>query len=145
MFGIFKRKRNLDTNQEVVVKKEQEKEQEVVSSEFNYYIKNDLKVCYNLGVGDEVIVVSNEPNGVFRAVISRFDRITKARKIIPIVDDGTKEYMTMGILIPFDQEMYDKLISLSTDVSAWNYISPSWCQSGRGTQYRKTENSIYKF
>jgi|VirMetMinimDraft_7_1064189.scaffolds.fasta_scaffold07690_8 hypothetical protein len=115
----------------------------VTNKEFNYYIKNDLKVSYKLGIGDRVIIVSNEPNGVSCGTLIRFEEISKAKNIVPLVqEDSGETYMVMGTLLPFDQEMYDILLPLSTDHSAWNYVSPSWVQLTDSTVYRNTENSI---
>ena len=112
-------------------------------SEFHYYIKNDLKVSYRLGVDDRVIIVSNEPNGVSCGTLLRFEEITKAKSLIPIVEeDGGETFMVMGTLIPYEEELYNTLMGLSKDHSAWNYVSPSWVQLSDSTVYRKTEDSI---
>lgn len=120
---------------------------DVQVQEFYYHIKNDLKVTYPLRPGDEVISVSNNIDGVSRGTLLRFTRITMAKNIVPIVryENDETEYICMGTLIPFDDEMYDTLKELESrgDSSAWNYVSPSWCQID-GEKFREKKNSIRK-
>jgi hypothetical protein len=113
------------------------------TSDFHYYIKNDLKVSYKLGIGDRVIIVSNEHNGVSCGTLISFEEITQAKNIVPLVkEDNGETFMVMGTLLPLDQEMYDILLPLSKDHSAWNYVSPSWVQLSDSTVYRNQEDSI---
>lgn len=132
-FNFFKKKNKVNNEKvdEII-------EEEVTSDVFHYHKDNDIKISHTLKIGDRVIVISNEPNGVMSGELVNFDRITKARNIVPIVkgDLDDKFYMPFGLLLPFDQEMFDKLMSLSSDKSAWNYLAPSWAQCENGQKFR---------
>lgn len=130
-FNFFKKKKKKDIKVEEI-------EEEVSEDIFHYHKDDDIKVSNTLKIGDKVIVISNEPNGVFSGELVNFDRITQARNVVPIVksDIDEKFYMPFGLLLPFDQEMFDKLMSLSNDKSAWNYLAPSWAQCENGQKFR---------
>lgn len=125
---------------------EEEDDVIITKQNFSYFIKNDLKVTYDLIVGDRVILVGNEKDSVTRGYIKEYMTITQAKNIVAVVtdEDTDVDYIAMGILIPYDEEMYDKLISLSSTYSAWNYVSPSWTQIKKdGSKvFRSTEDSL---
>ena len=112
---------------------EQESEQEELVTEhnFHYFKGNDEKVVYTLKIGDKVISVGNEKGSLDIAHIVGFDRITMAKNIVPIIrtEDG-KDLMALSTLIPYSDDMYNKLRELCdrNDLSHWNYIAGSWCQ-----------------
>lgn len=140
LFNLFGNKRKDD---QVAVA--QEEDPIVLEKEFHHYKDNDVEVNYTLKVGDDVISVSNEPYSVKKGVIVRFEAITKARNIVPIVEyEGEGEFMCLSTLLPFDQEKYDFLLDLSKDGShsAWNYVSPSWAQLSTGKIFRETKDSV---
>lgn len=142
MFSIFKKKVILP----VVAVKETKK---IITEDiFDYYIENDKKVSYPLYIDSRIIMVNNQINSLKKGIIVSFKTITLAKNIVPIVkyDGDDNEYMCLATLLPFEENMYNLLQELNSrnDLSAYNYISPSWIQSHKGEIFKQTKDSLYK-
>lgn len=74
--------------------------------------------------GSKCIVVGNEIDPVFSAEILYFEDWGKPHQMpLPIVrkDDDGKEYLSMGIVLPYDKELMDKL-NLLPQPERWNLV-----------------------
>lgn len=92
----------------------------------NQEVEKFRKVELNYPVGQEVIVVGNSPSlrtndSVLVATVVGYDEM--GSNIFPILENSKKEkFMTMGKIIPFDQNRYNTLKKL-TWWEQWNAVS----------------------
>lgn len=102
---------------------------------------NDQEIVLEIGM--RVLNRSNEPDDLMICKIIGFEdfggKVHGGGGAFPIIVDekDSKEYVTMGIVIPYSDELYNKLIKMKS-IEQYNYLSPAHCQisSKYGIKYK---------
>lgn len=104
-----------------------------------------------LYVGDKVLVRSNEPDAIWTGIITKWENWGKPdQEPFPIIRDyfTNKEFLCMGIIIPYSDKMLEKLVTMPP-IEQWNYLNflhkkPDYCQieNKYGITYKTYKNGI---
>jgi hypothetical protein len=75
-----------------------------------------------LKAGDKVIVLTNEPSPIQKGFFTSYLKVGETKKGIPVVNINGEELLCMGIVVKYNEDIFNTLSKLPP-IEAWNYIA----------------------